>query len=167
MGISEGCGPQAGSRSLREKDALTFSEADLPFIPRGTSVSNESNVNSGDMHSNLRRVICCTPCYQGLPIWWAGHCLWVGISAEFVGGWGGVQALFRGLCFHPQINPRTAGDTAFSRFPQPRAPTPSLSMVPLPWPLNTDNEVQWPRLPHNTHTHCLGRQHHPSPEKGT
>lgn len=68
---------------------------------------------------------------------------------------GGVvfRPSFGGLCFHPQINPRTAGDTAFSRFPQPRAPTPSLSMVPLPWPLNTDNEVQWPRLPHNTHTH--------------
>lgn len=31
LGIYEGYGPQDGSRSLREKDALIFSEADLPF----------------------------------------------------------------------------------------------------------------------------------------
>ena len=44
FGILEGCGPQAASLSLREKDALKISEAD-PTSPRGTSVSNENNAN--------------------------------------------------------------------------------------------------------------------------
>lgn len=89
---------------------------------------------------------------------------WVGISAEFVVGWGGVQALFKSLCFLPQINPRTARDTAFSRFPQQRAPTPLLSMVPPPWPLNTDTEVQWPWLP-PTYTHTAWADSTTPPKK--
>lgn len=85
-GIFEGCGPQAGSLSLREKDALNFSETD-PLVLGGTSGPNGNNASFGDMPPNLRRVICHTPCYQGLPLGWADSCP---LGWNLSGVWGRV-----------------------------------------------------------------------------